>query len=628
MPPAIARTLEVAGMDGVYYYKSKFQERRFEIDITVTDESLEDLVEAYDRIAYFLNPKKGLQRLVFDDEPGKIYNVVVSGETNIEQIKAIGRTTVIFLVPMAFAESKGEVVQEMVSTIEPEFTRGSNAYQSNGALVSGDTPRYEIINEASSINGVWVEEGTSNLLANLDFYTIVNISATANTQANSQQYHVHTGKYGIQSVMRGVGAYEGFYTNPKTAVSSNTDYTFSAYVFGNSGTVVLRVEEYNASNVLVKTTYSNEIILTPEFERYSLKVTTTATTTQISVGIVTPTRQFVVLFADSLQLEQKSYATSFTEGQTTRVKESLIIEPNDYFSSGKILQANGYTGSIDLYFRKVGTPGALATLFDWGQYTVGNTLPRLCIFYCTSIGEDKIRFQVVNNTTNTLDNITVTLPANLVTGRTYYVMARWILTGNITTGKMDIKVVDMETMVEYTNSKFTNLGAINLEGERFARVGSNVAETDYVNAVIAEIRFSNYFRTDSDFENSPYTLRPLNKDNLSSMKYSFNNSLLPINITNIGTAPAFPIIKCSVSFSSTDLRVTIYPEGKYVQIYDTFTDGDLILIDCQRRLVTKNGSNINAVIDLLSQFPIITGDHYIKTLGTADTTVIYTPNWL
>lgn len=103
LPAVQSKTVTFPSAHGAHYFGSNFDPLEITVEVVFSEVSLNRLQIAKRNIAAWLSPVQGITDLILDDEPDKKYRAVVSGETSLEQILAIGRGEITFLAPDPFA---------------------------------------------------------------------------------------------------------------------------------------------------------------------------------------------------------------------------------------------------------------------------------------------------------------------------------------------------------------------------------------------------------------------------------------------------------------------------------------------------------------------------------------------
>lgn len=107
-PPIENRLQAIAGFDGAWDYGISYSPREIELECTILADSKEDLKSKIRQLAGALNPRKGSQPLIFDDEPDKQYFARMSNQLPLEQLGALGTFTIQFVCPDPFTYAVAE----------------------------------------------------------------------------------------------------------------------------------------------------------------------------------------------------------------------------------------------------------------------------------------------------------------------------------------------------------------------------------------------------------------------------------------------------------------------------------------------------------------------------------------
>lgn len=111
LPPVRQRIQTVVGRDGAYHYGRDLEPLTHQIEITVKGYDRETLAAQKRELAKWLltdSPKP----LVYSYEPDKTYMAVLSGDTNLDEIIGIGKTTLTFIIvdPFALGEEQSQTI--------------------------------------------------------------------------------------------------------------------------------------------------------------------------------------------------------------------------------------------------------------------------------------------------------------------------------------------------------------------------------------------------------------------------------------------------------------------------------------------------------------------------------------
>lgn len=134
LPPTVPITIRVPGRPGEYYSTHQFWQRVIEFDALLYENTREGLRQTVRQIADWLNPGRGVKKLILDDEPGLYYNAVLSHDTDIEQQVSLGRVTLTFICPDPIALT--------VDEIETNFSGGVASVNVGGTYQT--FPRFQV----------------------------------------------------------------------------------------------------------------------------------------------------------------------------------------------------------------------------------------------------------------------------------------------------------------------------------------------------------------------------------------------------------------------------------------------------------------------------------------------------
>lgn len=110
-PPLNNRLMENGGHDGAWDFGVNYGARPIDIDCTLFSESASDLRSKVRELAGVLNPAKGAQPIIFDDEPDVQYFARLANQVPLSQLGAMGTFTLQLTCPDPFTygtESKSE----------------------------------------------------------------------------------------------------------------------------------------------------------------------------------------------------------------------------------------------------------------------------------------------------------------------------------------------------------------------------------------------------------------------------------------------------------------------------------------------------------------------------------------
>lgn len=210
--------------------------------------------------------------------------------------------------------------------LEATFSRTSVAYLSTGAQVASGAPRYDTVGGAS---GTWVEEATTNLLtanqASVETDTTgfstassfqINSGATI-TRVTTEKWH---GNASLRVQTPGTTTAEGVETTGRSA-SASTSHTATTKVKAPVGaSLLLKLRDHTNSISAPNVAF----IGTGDWQEVSTTLTTGATAvTDLRMAVSVNGTAAVTFYIDGLQLEAKSYATSWHLPGTTKAEEQL-----------------------------------------------------------------------------------------------------------------------------------------------------------------------------------------------------------------------------------------------------------------------------------------------------------------
>jgi predicted phage tail component-like protein len=161
--------------------------------------------------------------------------------------------------------------------------------------------------------------------------------------------------------------------------------------------------------------------------------------------------------------------------------------------------------------------------------------------------------------------------------------------------------------------------------------GCDTNKTKHINSYIDEIVIHDN-PVDSEYAEDYYNEPVEHEITTDTLIFHLDNNLNSsgdANITVRGSAPTFPTI--TVEFADEVNYFNITNGVDHIQIDRTFEVGDVLMIDCERNLVTVNGS-VSAGMSYLSLdsdfFEIKTGQQLTATpQGSGEVTVNYVERW-
>lgn len=92
-------------------------------------------------------------------------------------------------------------------------------------------------------------------------------------------------------------------------VLPNTQYTYSAFVYGTTSDIHLNVNELTAAEAYIRTEVGATYVFDGSVARLALTFTTGATTEKVSLFVLTKTIAAITFYASGLQWERLGYAS-------------------------------------------------------------------------------------------------------------------------------------------------------------------------------------------------------------------------------------------------------------------------------------------------------------------------------
>lgn len=102
-PPISNRLQEIGGVDGAWDYGVSYGPRELEIDVTILGDTPADTRRSVRKLVGTMNPRKGPQILIFDDEPDIMYYARISNQVPLDTLGAMGTFTLQLVCPDPFA---------------------------------------------------------------------------------------------------------------------------------------------------------------------------------------------------------------------------------------------------------------------------------------------------------------------------------------------------------------------------------------------------------------------------------------------------------------------------------------------------------------------------------------------
>lgn len=390
------------------------------------------------------------------------------------------------------------IIDPTISLFDATFSRSSIAYKQDGTQVTSGSPRYE----AGKFNqGIMIEEGTTNLLtsnqASVEGMLPGGYVGDGSTVARSTQ-KARIGTASIK-VVTGTGLWDGidlWNGNDGTGfpVTPGQTYTFSYYALGAVGGERITISAYRTDWTHLASGTSVTLSST-EWTRTAVTFTVPSGCTSLFFMARKATDAAVrTWYIDCLQLEQRSYVTSWIEGGITRAAETLTIPTTGVFQKGN--------WTVELTYKPTSTPTNSPMLF------------------CCVINENN-NYQLQLNSSGCLGayvrsggifySILDTSP--LAVGQTYSIM----FTGNGTHIQLFINGVQIGTSKNYVEA----VGSLPAN----MLIGSWYTGSFYANGIIDDLRVSNRARTAAEAQAAYQSNQPLPLDAYTTCKLSFDSTL-------------------------------------------------------------------------------------------------------
>lgn len=132
--PSDIRSIDIPDRFGVYFVRADFGAKSIIVDVSIIGDDFEDVMNRVRSIASALDIGEGLKTLSFDDEPDIEDMAVLSGASDLVQIRKLGRGSLTFFCPNPFSRS--------VSTEEHNFIASGNViFNRVGSAVSSPVIR-------------------------------------------------------------------------------------------------------------------------------------------------------------------------------------------------------------------------------------------------------------------------------------------------------------------------------------------------------------------------------------------------------------------------------------------------------------------------------------------------------
>lgn len=450
-------------------------------------------------------------------------------------LKDASNNSVTLLSKLACVTSDSTVTATMwlddveINLLAPVFSRASVAYKKDGIQAAINAPRFETV---GSVQGVMIEEGTTNLLtanqASVETDTTGFASYQAATLTRDTVEHWN-GSASLKIVCAGttVGDNEGFYTTGISATGGQT-YTGSLWVKGTVGKII-RVLLWDATNTQLSA--SKDLTLSGQWQRINSNPLTIAGGGSTNLRLlvyganVGVTQGAFTFYADGLQLEQKSLATSWQLPGSARSAEVLTIPTAGVFNKGN--------WAVEFKFTPTNSIPMAVNTWLWDVFIDANNIYRIITYTNNRLGLQVISGGVSKSITCAVDSI---LPGN-----TYSIM----VCGDGSVIRMCINGTQIGSDLAYTEPVGT-LPAL-------MYVGSYSLGAYNANGIYNDIRFSSRARTVAEHQAAYSSGLPIALDGDTTLLMSANGNL------NISATHRWisPVIDCSNATDQSSGHVSL-----------------------------------------------------------------------
>jgi hypothetical protein len=273
-----------------------------------------------------------------NDNKIKELDSVIDGEVSMASLSSIKRTARFKIKDKGDINWLTDRIQPFMELKMPEkivdadtpptFSRSSVAYTNDGKQVANEQPRYEA---GKFGRGIMIEEGTTNLVSNPSFENGL-WAETWETEGTRGTASTVVGRNGNGSAMRLTVLQEdttyGKISSRNISISSTETVTISYYARANRDGVAINYSylmSYTAGNYSLGGFRPS---LTTDWKKYTVTLTNIPTASDYGLMLALDSRTTTVdtndwVEIDDVQIEKKSYATSFING--TRAAETLTI---------------------------------------------------------------------------------------------------------------------------------------------------------------------------------------------------------------------------------------------------------------------------------------------------------------
>ena len=381
------------------------------------------------------------------------------------------------------------------------FTRSSVAYLSDGTQVDVNTPRFE---QGKFGKAIMVEEGTENLLpankANCE--VAPDSTAYATVTIDTSRKLVGSGSLKVQ--WDGDGSVSYSFVQYNITLTNGNTYTVSGWVYAEESKYLRLSVQESASPWRV---FNTGLVLIPAKQWTRLSVTFTLPSDWTQPSRIQPNSprnsttlsDFATIPAwwDAIQVEQKPYATSFTDG--TRTAESLTIPTAGVLNPQEGTVEVTYIPSLDSSKVALGSAGQ-----DWWWiFGAGSALDTNELRLAYASGSWRFRVGRGSDTTYSMsfaagDKISLALAWK------QGVDARFFING-----------VKVATFTPY-----------NFDVGTIISIGySYLWNRYYCNGLIDDLRISNRARTDEEILAAYQSGKPLLADEWTTYKLDFDDKV-------------------------------------------------------------------------------------------------------
>lgn len=428
----------------------------------------------------------------------------------------------------------------------PTFSRASVAYKQDGTQVASGQPRYEPGKFGQAWRG---EEGTENLVPSWPAGWVANF-APPGSNLSATDMGAQSGAAGSTVRLTNSGTNEGGYGNGGMTLSPSTTYTIRMKVRGTVGPGTFDVHVLSNTGTLVQLDGN-------AFPGISWAPTTAwqvIEKTFMTTADITGANQYIRLDHNGndagyieiaeIQIEQKSYATTFAGYGATRSPESLTIPTAGVLSSTEgtieLSYIPNYNSSV---FPALGAPGQ-----DWAWFFGAGAVMGVEIRLAYVGGAFKAR----------IGNTEVGYVRSFTAGEKIAIALAWKQGQN---ARLLINGVNVYT---FSPDTFTfDLSSV-------ASVGWSSLWNGYrCNGLIDDLRISSIARSDAEILAAYQSGQPLAVDKWTTYKLPLDETLAAEQATNETLTITFPARKVKTLWWHGDAIRGWYPTDFKVEYYDS-----------------------------------------------------------